>query len=68
MSRMLFRVVVIAVLLTGVLLLAVPPGRDDDPRRDLLPWSVAADGRGGSTASSQSRSSRTASAVRPHAA
>ena len=50
MSRMLFRVVIIAVLLTGVLLLALPPERDDDGSRALLPWSVAPDGRGGSTA------------------
>ena len=50
MSRMLFRVIVIAVLLTGVLLLAVPPKRDESAHRALLPWSVTPDGRGGSTA------------------
>ena len=50
MSRLLLRVVMVAVLLTGLLLLVLPPERDDEGRRALLPWSVAPDGQGGSTA------------------
>ena len=50
MSRLLLRVVMVAVLLTGLLLLVLPPERDDDARRALLPWAVAPDGQGGSTA------------------
>jgi hypothetical protein len=47
MTRTVVRVVVIAALLTGLLLLIQPPGRDRG--EPLLPWQVSPDGRGGSS-------------------
>ncbi len=49
MSRMVFRIVVIALLLTGLLLLMRPPERSADGER-TRPWEVQIDGQGGSRA------------------
>jgi len=45
-SRVLFRVIIVAVLVTALLLLLQPPQRGAG--EPLLPWQVAADGHGGS--------------------
>lgn len=50
MSRVPFRVIIIAVLLIGVLLLLSPSERPDDERTLMRPWEVQLDGRGGSRA------------------
>ena len=50
MSRMLLRVFIIAVILTGALLLLRPPERSGEEDTAIRPWEVQLDGRGGSHA------------------
>ena len=50
MSRLIFRVVLIAGLLTGLLLLLRPPQPPPEGRPATRPWEVQVDGRGGSRA------------------